>query len=113
MLFFARLSKIDAAILLFNTFIIILIHIIILSTREANIFTLSRAYAIIERMINMAKKLYKSRTDRQLFGVCGGLAEYLGVDSTLVRVILVLFCLAGGSGLIPYLICALIIPYEP
>ena len=86
---------------------------VLIYSQNAGIFTLPAGYAIMERKINMAKKLYKSRTDRQLFGVCGGLAEYLGVDSTLVRVILVLFCLAGGSGLIPYLICALIIPNEP
>ncbi|MBQ6542842.1 MAG: PspC domain-containing protein [Clostridia bacterium] len=61
----------------------------------------------------MKKKLYKSRTDKKLFGVCGGLAEYLGIDATVVRVILVLFCLAGGSGLIPYLVCAAVMPEEP
>ncbi len=58
------------------------------------------------------KKLYKSRTDRKLAGVCGGIAEYIGIDSTLVRLALVLFCLAGGSGLILYLIEALIMPEE-
>ncbi len=59
------------------------------------------------------KKLYKSRTDRKLAGVCGGIAEYLEIDSTLVRLALVIFCLAGGSGLILYLIAALVIPDEP
>jgi len=59
------------------------------------------------------KKLYRSRTDRKLLGVCGGIARYLGVDSTLVRVIVVLLALGGGVGLLTYLIVALIIPEEP
>lgn len=58
------------------------------------------------------KKLCKSRTDRKLAGVCGGIAEYIGIDSTLVRLALVIFCLAGGSGIILYLIAALIMPEE-
>ena len=62
-------------------------------------------------MISM-KKLCKSRTDRKIAGVCGGIAEYIGIDSTPVRLALVLFCLAGGSGFILYLIAALIMPEE-
>ena len=59
------------------------------------------------------KKLYRSRYDRKLLGVCGGIARYLGVDSTLVRVLVVLLALGGGLGLLTYLIVALIIPEEP
>ena len=59
------------------------------------------------------KKLYKSKNDRKLAGVCGGIAEYIGIDSTLVRLALVIFCLAGGSGLILYLVAALVMPEEP
>ena len=59
------------------------------------------------------KKLYKSKTDRKLSGVCGGIAEYFGIDSTLVRLGLVLFCLAGGSGVILYIVASLVIPEEP
>ncbi len=61
----------------------------------------------------MQKKLYRSRTDRKILGVCGGLAEYFNVDSTLVRVIVVLVALLGGCGLLAYLIAALIMPEEP
>ncbi|MCR5522439.1 MAG: PspC domain-containing protein [Clostridia bacterium] len=61
----------------------------------------------------MKRKIYKSKTDRKIFGVCGGIAEYLEVDSTIVRLALVLFCLVGGSGLLAYLIAALIIPESP
>ena len=59
------------------------------------------------------KKLYKSSTDKKIAGVCGGIAEYFGIDSTLVRLGWVLFSLLGGSGLLAYLIAALIIPDQP
>ncbi|MBI1256193.1 MAG: PspC domain-containing protein [Chloroflexi bacterium] len=61
----------------------------------------------------MTKKLYRSRTDRMLAGVCGGLADYFGVDPTIVRILMVLFALAGGPGLILYIILMLIIPESP
>ena len=56
------------------------------------------------------KKLYKSNTDKKIAGVCGGIAEYFNIDSTLVRLGWVLFCALGGSGVLAYIICALIIP---
>ena len=59
------------------------------------------------------KKLYKSNTDKKLSGVCGGIAAYFGVDSTLIRLIWVVFTLLGGSGLLAYIICAVVIPNEP
>ena len=61
----------------------------------------------------MEKKLYKSKTDKKIFGVCGGLAEYFGVDSTVVRLILVLAVLFAGVGVFAYLIAALIMPVKP
>jgi len=61
----------------------------------------------------MSKKLYRSRNDRMLAGVCGGLAEYFGVDATIVRILMVLFALAGGPGLILYIVLMLIIPESP
>lgn len=61
----------------------------------------------------MKKRLYKSNTDKKLDGVCGGIAEYFNIDSTIVRLALVLFCLAGGSGIIAYIIAAIVIPREP
>ena len=60
-----------------------------------------------------ARKLYKSNSDRKIFGVCGGIAEYLNVDSTRVRLALVLFTLAGGSGLVFYIIAAMVMADEP
>ncbi len=59
------------------------------------------------------KKLYKSRTDKKLCGVCGGIAEYLEVDPTIVRLITVIIALACGSGLLAYIIAALIMSYKP
>ncbi|MFA7637508.1 MAG: PspC domain-containing protein [Monoglobales bacterium] len=58
----------------------------------------------------MDKKLYKSNVDKKLCGVCGGIAEYFDVDSTIVRLIWVLFGLTAGSGLLAYIIAALIMP---
>ena len=59
------------------------------------------------------KKLYKSSTDKKLAGVCGGLAEYFNIDSTLVRLGWVVFGLPGGSGLLAYIIAAIIMPDRP
>lgn len=57
------------------------------------------------------KKLYKSVNDRKLCGVCGGIAEYFGIDSTLVRLIFVLVGLASaGTALLFYLIAAVVMP---
>ncbi len=56
------------------------------------------------------KRLAKSRTDRKLCGVCGGLAEYLNLDPTIIRLIWALLVLAAGTGLLAYLIAALIMP---
>ena len=60
----------------------------------------------------MEKKLYRSRTNKTIAGVCGGLAEYLNIDPTIIRVIWALVALSG-AGVLAYLICALIIPEKP
>ncbi len=59
------------------------------------------------------KKLYKSSTDKKLCGVCGGVAQYFNVDSTIIRLILALFTIFGGCGLLVYIIAALVMPNEP
>ncbi len=61
----------------------------------------------------MEKKLYRSRTNKKLFGVCGGLAEYFDIDATILRLLLVLAVVCAGVGLVAYLIAALIIPVNP
>jgi phage shock protein C len=56
------------------------------------------------------KKMYRSETDKVLCGVCGGIAEYFGIDATLVRLGFAAFSILGGSGLLAYLVAAAIIP---
>lgn len=58
----------------------------------------------------MEKRLHKSSTNRMLAGVCGGVAEYLEVDPTLVRLIWGGIALAGGTGLLIYILAAVIMP---
>jgi phage shock protein C len=64
-------------------------------------------------MAEEVKKLYRSRSDKMIFGVCGGLAKYFNVDPVFVRLITVLLCLANGIGLLGYIILAIITPEEP
>ena len=61
----------------------------------------------------MEKRLYKSNGDKMLCGVCGGIAEYFNIDPTLVRLGWVIFSVAGGSGVLAYIIAAIIIPDGP
>ena len=63
--------------------------------------------------MDQTRKLYRSKTDRKLAGVCGGLAQYFGVDATLIRVLFVLLAVLGGSGLLLYVAMWIIIPKEP
>ena len=57
-----------------------------------------------------ARRLHKSTRDKKLAGVCGGIAETLNVDSTIIRLVTVLLFFGWGSGLLAYIICALIMP---
>lgn len=61
----------------------------------------------------MERRLYKSNVNKMVDGVCGGIAEYVGIDPTLVRLGWVLFCAMGGSGILAYFIAAIIIPRNP
>ncbi|MES2311891.1 MAG: PspC domain-containing protein [Pseudomonadota bacterium] len=61
----------------------------------------------------MEKRLYRSRNDRKLAGICGGIAEYYGWDPTLVRVAWIVLTLLGGSGILIYLILWLVMPESP
>lgn len=60
----------------------------------------------------MEKKLYRSETDKILGGVCGGLAEYFGIDSAIVRLVFVLILVYGGSGLLVYIILWIVLPTQ-
>lgn len=62
----------------------------------------------------MTKRLYRSKKDRMIAGVCGGLAEYFNIDPVIVRLIAALLLLPGGlPGLVPYLVFWVIVPEEP
>ena len=58
------------------------------------------------------KRLTRSKTDRMVAGVAGGIAQYTGVDPVLVRIVFVILALFGGGGLLLYLICWLLMPEE-
>ena len=60
----------------------------------------------------MEKKLYRNTQNKMIAGICSGLGEYLNIDPTIIRLIWVLLGLSG-TGLVAYLICALIIPEKP
>ena len=59
------------------------------------------------------KRIYKSRTNIKIDGVCAGVANYLNLDPTLVRIVWLLIALVGGSGILLYIVCMIIIPREP
>jgi phage shock protein C len=59
------------------------------------------------------RKLYRSRTNRRVAGVCGGLAQYFNLDATLIRILFVVLAVLGGSGLLLYVAMWIIVPNEP
>ncbi|HZK10856.1 MAG TPA: PspC domain-containing protein [Atribacterota bacterium] len=61
----------------------------------------------------MSKKLYRSKKDYMIAGVCGGIAEYFEIDPTLVRLLAVLVVLLGGAGVVAYIIAWIVIPKNP
>jgi len=60
----------------------------------------------------MEKRLYRSQSDRMIWGVCGGLAKYFDIDPTIVRVIAVLTIFLGSFGIWAYIILAIVVPLE-
>ena len=58
------------------------------------------------------KRLYRSKKDRMICGVCGGIANYFNIHPTLVRLAFVLIAMGAGSGILAYIIAAIIIPDE-
>lgn len=60
------------------------------------------------------KTLYRSRTNKKIAGICGGIGEYFNIDPTIVRVVFFILLLPGGlPGLLPYLVLWIIIPVRP
>ncbi len=67
----------------------------------------------MEPVLKSHRKLYRSRIDKKIAGVCGGIAAFFGIDSTWIRLIFILFFFFGGSALLIYLIMWVIVPIEP
>jgi phage shock protein C len=63
--------------------------------------------------MDATRKLYRSKTNRQVAGVCGGLAEYFNLDATLIRILFVVLAVLGGSGLVLYVAMWIIVPKQP
>lgn len=61
----------------------------------------------------MTKKMYRIENGKMIAGVCGGIAKYFEIDPTVVRLAWVIFSAMGGSGVLAYIIAAIIIPIEP
>ena len=61
----------------------------------------------------MQKKLYKSNSAKKIAGVCGGVAKYLNLDVTIIQLIWALLVVFAGTGVLAYIVCALVIPDEP
>ena len=60
----------------------------------------------------MSKRLFKSKTNKKIAGVCGGLGKYLDIDPSIIRLIWASLVLFAGTGLYLYIIAALILPFE-
>ncbi|MDD5098428.1 MAG: PspC domain-containing protein [Candidatus Pacebacteria bacterium] len=58
------------------------------------------------------KRLYRSKENRMIFGVCGGLGEYFEIDPLIVRILFILLSLTGGTGIVLYFVLAIIVPNE-
>ncbi|WMJ88744.1 PspC domain-containing protein [Anaerocolumna sp. MB42-C2] len=58
------------------------------------------------------KRLYRSNSNKMIAGVCGGIAEYINLDPTVVRLLWALLCFMGGTGVIAYIIAAIIMPMQ-
>jgi len=63
-------------------------------------------------MEGLVKKLYRNRTDRKIWGVCGGVANYFSIDPTIVRILAIISLFFSGVGIIIYLIMTVIVPLE-
>ncbi|MFH0966384.1 MAG: PspC domain-containing protein [Methanobacteriota archaeon] len=59
------------------------------------------------------KRIYRSRSDKIIAGICGGLGKYLDIDPVFIRIIFIILVLTVGSGLLIYLIAWILIPLEP
>lgn len=68
---------------------------------------------VVISLLGMTPRLYRSNEERKLLGVCGGIAQRFDIDPTIVRLAFILFTFGGGSGLLLYLLLAIVIPRAP
>ncbi|GKX28144.1 hypothetical protein SH1V18_06240 [Vallitalea longa] len=61
----------------------------------------------------MEKKIYRSRDDQMISGVCSGIAKYFNIDPTIIRILFVIALFSWGTGVLIYIICSIVIPLEP
>lgn len=61
----------------------------------------------------MAKRVYRSRNEKVIAGVCGGLGEYFGIDPVIIRIVWVLLVICAGTGILAYILAWILIPKEP
>ena len=76
------------------------------------VFSKARGDEIMKTKNSKGKRLFRSKKNRMIAGICGGIAEYLDMDPTVIRLLWVLFTLMGGAGVIAYIIAWIIIPEE-
>lgn len=67
----------------------------------------------MNQLIKSYKRFYRSRTDKKIAGICGGLGKYFNMDPVLIRLLFILFLLLGGSALLVYCIIWIVVPLEP
>ncbi|CEK10311.1 PspC domain-containing protein [Legionella hackeliae] len=67
----------------------------------------------MKQLSQRPQRLYRSRRDKMIAGVCGGLAAYFSMDPTVMRLIFIILLLLGGSAILVYLIMWLVVPLEP
>ncbi|RLG15556.1 MAG: hypothetical protein DRN71_01040 [Candidatus Nanohalarchaeota archaeon] len=103
-------SKLTSAQKLFWIFVIIFFNIV--GALLYFIFSKVRGDEIVRMKNNKGKRLFRSKKYRMIGGVCGGIAEYLDMDPTVIRLLWVLFTLMGGAGVIAYIIAWIIIPEQ-
>ncbi len=60
----------------------------------------------------LQRRITRSESNKMIAGVCGGLGNYMGIDPTIIRIVWAMTCLFAGTGLLAYVICALLIPSE-
>jgi phage shock protein C len=84
----------------------------ILNVFGAIFYMVSKSYMKKGLIMGTQKKLYRSRKDRVIAGVCGGLGKFLGMDPTIIRVLWALSIFLGGTGLLVYIVMWIIVPEE-